>query len=257
MSHNGTLCHHGIKGQKWGVRRFQNADGSLTSAGRKRYDDSNDLERTKSECLTREQKAIRNKRIRTAAIITGAAALTTVAAIVAVKKYKQLSLTNITKHLNDKLGNDLTSVINRGRTFAESNIASQSALDKLQSKADKEAAEIRRYKNVMDKRDKDPSAIRLASQKSPFEQWKTQASVAGNSNPGRARSVLTDDAMRQNALNKEAAHKMLDQNKIDRRRSAERDEYEKHISDLEKRLAEARAKAAEREERWKRQAKTH
>lgn len=33
------LYHHGIKGQKWGVRRFQNKDGSLTSAGKKRYDD--------------------------------------------------------------------------------------------------------------------------------------------------------------------------------------------------------------------------
>lgn len=32
------LVHHGIKGQKWGVRRFQNEDGSLTAAGRKRYD---------------------------------------------------------------------------------------------------------------------------------------------------------------------------------------------------------------------------
>ena len=31
------LYHHGIKGQKWGVRRFQNPDGSLTSAGRSRY----------------------------------------------------------------------------------------------------------------------------------------------------------------------------------------------------------------------------
>ena len=31
------LMHHGIKGQKWGVRRYQNSDGSLTAAGKKRY----------------------------------------------------------------------------------------------------------------------------------------------------------------------------------------------------------------------------
>lgn len=32
-----SLKHHGIKGQKWGVRRFQNADGSLTAEGKRRY----------------------------------------------------------------------------------------------------------------------------------------------------------------------------------------------------------------------------
>lgn len=31
------LVHHGIKGQRWGVRRYQNADGTLTEAGKKRY----------------------------------------------------------------------------------------------------------------------------------------------------------------------------------------------------------------------------
>lgn len=35
--YNVYLAHHGIKGQKWGVRRFQNKDGTLTDAGKKRY----------------------------------------------------------------------------------------------------------------------------------------------------------------------------------------------------------------------------
>lgn len=34
---SGLLYHHGIKGQKWGIRRFQNPDGSWTSAGKQRY----------------------------------------------------------------------------------------------------------------------------------------------------------------------------------------------------------------------------
>lgn len=32
------LMHFGIKGQKWGVRRFQNKDGSITPKGKKRYE---------------------------------------------------------------------------------------------------------------------------------------------------------------------------------------------------------------------------
>lgn len=31
------LSHHGIRGMRWGVRRYQNKDGSLTNAGKRRY----------------------------------------------------------------------------------------------------------------------------------------------------------------------------------------------------------------------------
>lgn len=32
-----VICHHGVLGMKWGIRRYQNKDGSLTAAGKKRY----------------------------------------------------------------------------------------------------------------------------------------------------------------------------------------------------------------------------
>lgn len=34
---NDSLVHHGIKGQKWGIRRYQNEDGTYTEEGRERY----------------------------------------------------------------------------------------------------------------------------------------------------------------------------------------------------------------------------
>lgn len=37
MYYSTELYHHGVKGMKWGVRKYQNADGTLTAAGKKRY----------------------------------------------------------------------------------------------------------------------------------------------------------------------------------------------------------------------------
>ncbi len=70
------LRHHGVKGQKWGVRRYQNADGSLTSAGRKRYG-SGEKGSDKSE-------ADGQKKAQTKKIIAGVAVGVTLAAATAV-----------------------------------------------------------------------------------------------------------------------------------------------------------------------------
>lgn len=38
LEYKNYLCHHGVKGQKWGVRNYQNEDGTLTTQGQRRYD---------------------------------------------------------------------------------------------------------------------------------------------------------------------------------------------------------------------------
>lgn len=86
------LQHHGIKGMRWGVRRFENEDGTLTPAGKRRYaDDSSgpkkSKHRQKLEAKYREKgmtekdaEAAAAKRIRIEKVIGVTAGLTVAAA---------------------------------------------------------------------------------------------------------------------------------------------------------------------------------
>ena len=52
------LAHFGIKGMKWGIRRYQNPDGTLTEEGKRRYSNNPDNDRVYKDL----KKAVRNKR---------------------------------------------------------------------------------------------------------------------------------------------------------------------------------------------------
>ena len=99
-NYNYELYHHGIKGQRWGIRRFQKKDGSLTPEGKKRYDDDNSPVKKKSKHRLILEEKFRNnglsqeeaekaasKRIRTEKILaTSAAVAVTACAAYAISK---------------------------------------------------------------------------------------------------------------------------------------------------------------------------
>lgn len=85
------LAHHGIRGQKWGIRRFQNEDGSLKPAGEGRYyDPKSDGKRPSTKARVKENRQ-ENEKTKTpmsskkkAAIIAGVGAAVAAAAAIGI-----------------------------------------------------------------------------------------------------------------------------------------------------------------------------
>lgn len=135
------LAHHGIKGQKWGIRRFQNKDGTLTALGRKmakqvgRIRDNETAYRRKLSNITKNRNAdpndVRRFKYRNQSLAKRVIKQATTAAVSTVigdiltgryKNYARMSKTELTKKL-----------LTIGMT-ATANVAIEDALAKSASK---------------------------------------------------------------------------------------------------------------------------
>lgn len=66
-----SLQHAGVKGMKWGIRRYQNKDGSLTPAGRKRYSEGSSKTGIDKEAVKQKAKQAALKGAKTSAKVIG------------------------------------------------------------------------------------------------------------------------------------------------------------------------------------------
>jgi hypothetical protein len=88
------LAHHGIKGQKWGIRRFQNPDGTWTDAGKNRYNDSTSRTVNAKDTTRGMSDATKNK-LKKAAIATVAVAGTAAVAYVGAKHLNNIAVNSL------------------------------------------------------------------------------------------------------------------------------------------------------------------
>lgn len=121
------LYHHGVKGQKWGVRRYQNKDGSLTSVGAKQKADSD----------TSSDNSVRNKRI--AAAVVGTASVA--AAAYYVHKHPE-SIGKVVSQFRNIKVNDLSKkAVDAGKTYVKESITGvKEGIKEASKEAPKKAA---------------------------------------------------------------------------------------------------------------------
>lgn len=123
---NTILKHHGIKGMKWGVRRYQNYDGSLKTAGKNRKISTDS-----------EDKSSRNKKIAGAAIMTA----TVAAAAIYVHKNPAAIGKVMSRFKGVKMSDLSQKAVDKGKEYVKNALkGAKEGVDEAMKEAPKKAA---------------------------------------------------------------------------------------------------------------------
>ena len=114
------LSHHGIKGMKWGVRQYQNSDGSLTEEGRKRYgvgpernSKTDVMKKAFSDSKAKMKKAFSEHKAKSAEKKAAKKAKTEAEAIAEKMKYLREHPTQLYKHRYELSENDVKELVSK------------------------------------------------------------------------------------------------------------------------------------------------
>ncbi len=138
------LYHHGILGQKWGVRRFQNSDGSLMSAGKRRYDnESHGKSDNNAKAEISEKSKSGTKNVKRTVAVGATIAVASLAIIGASKLSKVKSKADVGRQVVNTVVNTANS--NVGRNVANTaRVANRPKMSRQDAKRMKELMEVSR-----------------------------------------------------------------------------------------------------------------